>query len=47
MPLLFLVSGMAARQALQVRTVGAFARERLGRLLVPFVTGLVVFVPPM
>jgi surface polysaccharide O-acyltransferase-like enzyme len=47
MPLLFLVSGMAARQALHVRTAGAFVRERLGRLLVPFVTGLVVFVPPM
>jgi glucan biosynthesis protein C len=47
MPLLFLVSGMAARQALRVRTTAAFVRERLARLLVPFVIGLAVLVPPM
>jgi glucans biosynthesis protein C len=47
MPLLFLVSGMAARYAMRTRSVAAFARERLARLLVPFVVGLVVLVPPM
>jgi glycine betaine/choline ABC-type transport system substrate-binding protein/surface polysaccharide O-acyltransferase-like enzyme len=47
MPLLFLISGMAARHALRARTAGAFVRERLARLLVPFVIGLVVLVPPM
>jgi glucans biosynthesis protein C len=47
MPLLFLVSGMGARYALRSRTAGAFIRERLGRLLVPLLTGLVLLVAPM
>jgi glucans biosynthesis protein C len=47
MPLLFLVSGMGVRYALRARPAPAFARERLARLLLPFVTGLVVLVPPM
>ena len=47
MPLLFLVSGMAARYAMRTRSVAGFARERLARLLVPFVVGLLVLVPPM
>ena len=47
MPLLFLVSGMGARHAMRSRTATAFARERLARLGVPFVTGLVLLVPPM
>lgn len=47
MPLLFAVSGMGARYALGTRSAGAFARERLARLLVPFITGLVLLVPPM
>ncbi len=47
MPLLFLVSGMGARYAMPTRSVPAFARERLARLLVPFAFGLVVLVPPM
>jgi peptidoglycan/LPS O-acetylase OafA/YrhL len=47
MPLLFLVSGMGARYALRSRSAGAFLRERLGRLLVPLLTGLVLLVAPM
>jgi glucan biosynthesis protein C len=47
MPLLFVVSGMGARYALRSRSAGAFVRERLGRLLVPLLTGLVVLVAPM
>jgi glucan biosynthesis protein C len=47
MPLLFLVSGMAARYAMRTRSAAAFARERLARLGVPFVAGLVLLVPPM
>jgi glucans biosynthesis protein C len=47
MPLLFLVSGMGARYALRSRSAGAFIRERLGRLLVPLLMGLVVLVAPM
>jgi len=47
MPLLFLVSGIGARYALRSRTAGAFLRERLGRLLVPLLSGLVLLVAPM
>jgi peptidoglycan/LPS O-acetylase OafA/YrhL len=47
MPLLFLVSGMAVRHAMRSRTAWAFAAERLGRLGIPFATGLVLLVPPM
>jgi glucan biosynthesis protein C len=47
MPLLFLVSGMGARYALRSRSTGAFIRERLGRLGVPLLTGLVLLVAPM
>jgi hypothetical protein len=47
MPLLFLVSGMGVRYAMRSRTAQAFAAERLGRLGIPFATGLVLLVPPM
>jgi glucans biosynthesis protein C len=47
MPLLFVVSGMGARYALRSRSATAFIRERLGRLLVPLLTGLVLLVAPM
>jgi peptidoglycan/LPS O-acetylase OafA/YrhL len=47
MPLLFVVSGMAVHHALRTRSAGAFLRERLLRLLAPFVVGLVALVPPM
>jgi peptidoglycan/LPS O-acetylase OafA/YrhL len=47
MPLLFLVSGMGARYAMRSRSAWANAAERLGRLGIPFVTGLVLLVPPM
>jgi hypothetical protein len=38
---------MGARYALHSRSTGAFLRERLGRLLVPLLMGLVVLVAPM
>jgi len=47
MPLLFLVSGMGVRFALLHRSARAFVRERVTRLFVPFVTGLVLLVPTM
>jgi glucans biosynthesis protein C len=47
MPLLFVVSGMGVRYAMRSRSAGAFIRERLGRLFVPLMTGLVVLVAPM
>src|SRR5215472_2919460 len=47
MPLLFLVSGMGVHYAMRSRTAWAFAAERLRRLGIPFLTGLVLLVPPM
>jgi glucans biosynthesis protein C len=44
--LLFLVSGAAAHFALRRRTAVEFARERVTRLLVPLVFGMLVVVPP-
>jgi peptidoglycan/LPS O-acetylase OafA/YrhL len=46
MPLLFFLAGASSRYALRVRTNGEYARERINRLLVPFVFGLLLIVPP-
>jgi surface polysaccharide O-acyltransferase-like enzyme len=46
MPLLFLVSGLGAWYSLRSRTPVGFVRERLARLLIPFLVGLLVVVPP-
>lgn len=46
MPLLFLVSGGAVVLALGHRTAGVFALDRLRRLLLPLVFGMIVLVPP-
>ncbi len=46
MPLIFLVSGGAVMLALGQRTGGAFARDRLRRLLLPLAFGMIVLVPP-
>src|SRR5215470_2558392 len=43
----FLVWGMGVRYAMRSRTARGFAAERLGRLGIPFLTGLVLLVPPM
>ena len=45
MPLLFLVSGMGIFYSLQSRSPAAFARERLRRLGVPLLVGLLTLVP--
>ncbi len=47
MHLLFLVAGMAAFYALRSRPAGTYVRERVKRLLVPLVFGIVVVVPPL
>ena len=47
MPLLFVVPGMGARYAMRTRSAGAFARERLARLLVPLTACLVMPAPPV
>jgi surface polysaccharide O-acyltransferase-like enzyme len=46
MPLLFLLAGMSSLYALQRRSARRYARERVARLLVPFVVGVLVIVPP-
>jgi len=46
MPLLFALAGMATWFALQFRSPGQYAKERLKRLLVPLVFGTLVIVPP-
>jgi glucan biosynthesis protein C len=46
MPLLFVVSGMSIALSLRSRTAREFVRERLKRLLVPFIFGLIFLSPP-
>jgi glucans biosynthesis protein C len=44
--ILFLIAGVSARFALQHRSVRVYLGERAGRLLLPFVVGALVVVPP-
>ncbi|MFN8012546.1 MAG: acyltransferase [Holophagaceae bacterium] len=46
MPLLMLIAGTATAFALSKRGVGAFAWDRVKRLLLPLVFGMLVIVPP-
>ncbi len=46
MPMFFLVAGAAVWFSLGSRGAGAFAKERLLRLLVPLIFGILVIVPP-
>jgi peptidoglycan/LPS O-acetylase OafA/YrhL len=46
MPLLFALAGASTCLALRHRTSGAYVKERFLRLMVPFVFGLLVIVPP-
>jgi glucans biosynthesis protein C len=46
MPLFFALAGAAAWHSLAHRGVHGFTRERVARLLVPFLAGLVLLVPP-
>ncbi|WP_147280070.1 acyltransferase family protein [Marinitenerispora sediminis] len=46
MPLLFLLAGAASHHALRRRSAGRYLRERVFRLLVPFLFGALVIVPP-
>ena len=45
MPLLFAVAGISSRYALRKRTTGEYAKERVKKLLVPLVFGLLFVVP--
>ena len=46
MPLLFLLAGAATWFALRFRSGGRYAIERFKRLLIPFIFGLLVLIPP-
>lgn len=45
MPLLFALAGMSARYALERRSAREFVRERIEKLFIPFVGGMIFFVP--
>lgn len=46
MPLLFLIAGASTWYALRHRTAGQYLGERLRRLMIPFLFGTLVIVPP-
>jgi len=46
MPLMFLMAGIAIWYSLGARTAGEFVRNRVRRLLIPFVVGVPLLVPP-
>ena len=46
MPLLFFIAGMTSWHALGKRTAGEYVGERVKRLLLPFMFGFVLLVPP-
>ena len=46
MPMMFSIAGFAIWNSLQKRSVSAFVLERLRRLLIPFIAGLLIIVPP-
>jgi hypothetical protein len=45
MPLMFLVAGIATWYALQKRDAGQYVKERVSRLLIPLVLGIILIVP--
>ncbi len=46
LPILFVISGMGTFYALSKRSGGTFAKERIMRLLVPLIAGIILIVPP-
>ncbi|MBL3659023.1 acyltransferase family protein [Fulvivirga sediminis] len=46
LPVLFIISGMGTYYALQKRTTTQFAWERITRLLIPLVFGMLFIIPP-
>ena len=45
MPILFVLAGISARYALEKRTNKEFMLQRISRLLIPFVSGMIFLVP--
>ncbi len=47
MPLLFFMAGIATWHSLNHRTVAEYLKERIRRLLIPFIFGVAVIAPPL
>lgn len=47
MPLLFVIAGISTRFALKKRTIKEYLIERIKKLLIPFLFGIIVFMPIM
>jgi glucans biosynthesis protein C len=47
MPLFFVIAGIAARHALASRSALGYVKDKLRRLAVPFIFGMLVIVPPL
>lgn len=45
MALLFVIAGMCARYSLEIRGVKKFVKERFSKLLIPFISGILLLVP--
>jgi len=45
MPLLFVVAGISAAYALQKRSLRAYVRERVTKLLIPLIAGILLLIP--
>ncbi len=45
MAILFVIAGMCAKYALEKRTTKLFLKERIFKLLIPFIGGMLLFVP--
>jgi len=45
MPLLFAIAGMSSRYALDRRSTGEYAKERLHKLLIPLIFGVLLIIP--
>ncbi len=45
MPILFVLAGMSARYALEKRTNKEFIIQRISKLLIPFISGMILLVP--
>lgn len=46
MPLMFLMAGMSSRFSLKKRSNAKYIKERFLRLFVPFIFGMLIFIPP-
>ncbi len=45
MPVLFVIAGMSARYSLEKRTIKEFVKERIKKILIPFISGLILLIP--